>query len=244
MKKIIHTALFTAIFLFAKSNLFCQVTISGPTCVNPGTVYQYTITGNWDSTSTMSICINGGAIYDEADTNECTPVGPPIAKVLVDWDTSGVWSLSLTSTSGNTTLNVSVITPLTPGSIDSASKVQMIGTDTIPATIYCSLNIGGSCTPSYRYQWQQSIDMVSWMDMQGANKQNLSIDSVLTQSWYFRRKVIEINSGSIAYSDVASVFVGVTGSTIKWIKEGIYGFMKQTRAFQWIKFLENPQLVD
>ena len=207
MRKIIYTRVVLLISLIGYTDVFSQVTITGPTCVVPGTVYQYTISGNWDSTSTMNICINGGAIYDSIDSNECTPTGRPVAKVVADWDTSGTWSLTLTSSSGNTTLNVSVTAPLAGGIIDSASKTQMIGIDSIPAGIICSAASGGSCSASYSYQWQQSSDIVSWTDMPGATGQNLTIDSSLTQSVYYRRKVFENTSGSLGYSDVAVIFV-------------------------------------
>ena len=207
---------------FVSTKLFSQVNISGPTCVIPGTVYQYTITGNWDSTSSMSACINGGAIYDSIDSNECTPTGPPVSKLVVDWDTIGSWSLSVTSSSGNTTLNVSVTAPLSGGLIDSVSKTQMIGNDSVPALITCSVATGGACDPTYSYQWQQSSDIINWSDIYSATSQNLSIDSGLTQSIYFRRKTIESSSGSIAYSDVAAVFVGVSGIGQKYDPGAMY----------------------
>src|ERR1017187_6526815 len=207
MRRIIFAAVVLLISLIGYTDVFSQVTISGPTCATPGIMYQYTISGNWDSTSTMNVCINGGAIYDDADTNECTPNGPPIARVLVDWDTSGVWSLTVTSSSGNTTLNVSVIIPLTPGKIDSASKTQMIAHDSIPATITCSADAGGSCSPSYSYQWQQSHNMAEWTDIPGATDTSLSFSDTLKQSTFFRRKVTETISGTIDASDAAAVYL-------------------------------------
>jgi hypothetical protein len=191
-----------------------QVTVTGPTCVVPGTIYQYSIAGNWDSSSTMHVCINGGVIVDSGYRNACTPEGKPVAQVLVDWDTAGNWGLTVTSSSGNAALYVSVTVPLKAGSIDSVSKTQMIGVDSVPALITCSVDTGGSCSPSFVHQWQQSADMVSWTDVQRATGLNLKIDTGLNQSTYYRRRATETSSGTIAYSDVAAVFVGVSTSSI------------------------------
>jgi hypothetical protein len=59
-----------------------QVTISGPTCVVAGTVYQYTITGTWDSTSTMQVCLSSGVIADSTAGSSCTVTGAPLATIL------------------------------------------------------------------------------------------------------------------------------------------------------------------
>jgi hypothetical protein len=112
-----------------------QVTITGPTCVVPGTVYQYTISGTWDSVSTMKVCVGGGVIADSADSNACTLTGAPIARVLVNWDSSGSGLLTVTSSIGNGNLHVSITTALASGMIDSTTKTQLIGYDSIPPVI-------------------------------------------------------------------------------------------------------------
>ena len=211
------TFIFTSI-LFSKYG-FAQVSVSGPQCVVAGTVYQYNIQGNWDSSSTMQVCISSGAIADSAGTNICTDSGgAPLATVLVTWNnsTSDAGTISLTSSKGNATLNVNFAKPLLPGSIDSVSKTQIVAADSIPSPINCSVDKGGSCNPSYSDQWQQSPDMVSWTDIAGANGQNLSFSSppAPAQSTFYRRKVTEITSGTIGYSDVAVVNVQMAGTTI------------------------------
>lgn len=184
-----------------------QVTISGPTCVVAGTVYQYTISGNWDSLSTMQVCISSGTIAGSSATSNCTATGAPLATVLVLWNdsASNTGSISLSSSIGNATLSINFAEPLIPGAIDSVSQTQMVAPDSIPSSIHCSLDTGGSCSPSYSYQWQQSPDAVSWTDIAGANAQNLSFDSALAQTTFFRRKVTETGSGTIGYSNVAVV---------------------------------------
>jgi hypothetical protein len=186
-----------------------QVTISGPTCVVAGTVYQYTISGSWDSLSTMQVCISSGTIAGSSDSGNCTVTGAPLAAVLVVWNdsASNTGTISLSSSVGNATLSVQFAEPLIPGSIDSASQTQIVAADSIPAAINCSLDTGGSCNPSYSYQWQQSPDAVSWTDMAGATAQNLSFNAPIAQTAFFRRKVTEMTSGTIAYSNAAVVSV-------------------------------------
>jgi hypothetical protein len=184
-----------------------QVTISGPDCVVAGTVYQYTISGKWDSASTMQVCISSSTIAGSMSTSSCTVKGAPLAAVLVVWNDSAsdTGNLSLTSSKGNAKLSVNFTKPLIPGSIGSAGQAQVIAADSMPSSIHCSLDAGGSCNPSYSYQWQQSPDAVSWRDIAGSNALNLSFSSVLSQTTFFRRKVTETGSGTIGYSNVAVV---------------------------------------
>jgi hypothetical protein len=184
-----------------------QVTISGPTCVVAGTVYQYIISGKWDSLSTMQFCLSSGAIADSTGTRNCSATSAPLAAMLVIWNdsASNTGTISLTSSIGNTSLTVNFAEPLIPGSIDSVSQTQFVAIDSIPLPIICSLDTGGSCNPTYYYQWQQSPDMGSWTDVAGGNAQNLAFTSPLAQTTFFRRKVTETVSGTIGYSNAAMV---------------------------------------
>ena len=203
---------FLILFLTAASTTsLAQVNIVGPTCVVPGITYHYRITGGWGTRSTMQACVTGGRIADTSSTpHNCTPAGgAPLGAILVIWDSSSA-SIAVTSAAGNATLAVSVTSALRPGSIDSSSKTLMIGYDSIPPAITCSVDSGGNCSPAYADQWQQSSDQVSWQDMSGFTGRNLNLTTALTQTVFYRRKVTETRSGTIAYSDVASVFVGIT----------------------------------
>ncbi len=187
-----------------------QPTITGPTCVMPGAVYQYTIKGSWKAASTMQVCIAGGN-FRSKDTSlkNCTPqAGAPLSSLLIVWNNPGTGSIILSSAIGNSTLNVTIVSTLQGGTIDSSSKKQVIGYDSIPSTILCSADIGGSCSPVFMDQWQQSYDMLSWKDIQGATSLNLSITTPLKQATFYRRKVTEKTSGTIGYSDIAFVDVG------------------------------------
>jgi len=185
--------------------LTAQVTISGPTCVVPGTVYQYIITGAWDSASTMQVCLQGGVINGSGGT--CTGTVTPRSSILVSWSAAGPGSLRLTSSKGNNTLAVTVTSPLNGGTPAVAVRSQLIAYGATPLAVDCSASTGGSCTPDYQYQWQQSLNELNWTDIQGAAGARLNFAQPLLQPAFFRRKVTERNSGTIAYSD--AVFVDV-----------------------------------
>src|SRR5579863_5527352 len=145
-------------FVSFADHALSQVTITGPTCVNPGITYQYLINNQWDSGATMQICLQGAVTADLGQS--CTQNGAPLRYVLVVWNAglSG-GSLNLTSTAGNTTLAVTLTTPLKAGTI-SVSKMQSVGYDSLPVAIHCNPDTGGSCKPVYQHQWQQSYDNV------------------------------------------------------------------------------------
>jgi hypothetical protein len=184
-----------------------QVTLSGPTCVVPGTMYQYLISGPWDSASKMQVCTQGAVI---AQLNgSCTANGSPQSAVLVSWNTGiTTGSLTLSSSSGNSSLAVSITAPLRGGVVTAVSRLQAIGFLAAPTIIHCSADSGGSCKPVYTHQWQESTDNINWSDLPQATGPDLIAPPVLRQTHFFRRKTVETGSGSIAYSDAASVQVG------------------------------------
>jgi hypothetical protein len=184
-----------------------QPTITGPTCVTPGITYQYLISGHWDSASTMQVCAAGGAFNGLSDS--CTANGAPVSFVLVVWkDSITGGMLSLSSSAGNSSLTVNITQLLHSGFIASASKSQAIAYSSQPATLYCAAATGGSCSPAYTYQWLQSSDGLNWTNVDGAVSQNLVFSSELRQTLFFRRKTTEMVTGSIDYSDMATVSVG------------------------------------
>jgi len=203
-----------------------QITISGPKCVVPGTVYQYIIGGRWDSSSTMQLQLAGGHLADTSKGKLSALAGRLTRQLLIVWtdSTSAKRSLSLTSAAGNTSLDITFTSTLQGGTVDSACTSQWVGLDSIPAkVITCAPASGGTCSPVYHYQWQQSIDRMHWTDIGAAIESNLSITTKAWRSTYYRRKVIETSSGSIGYSDEAAVFLHVEGmipdSTLKAITD-------------------------
>lgn len=188
-------------------NSAAQPVMTGATCVVPGTTYQYLINGNWDSASTMEVCTTGGLIAPLH--GPCSGNGAPQSSVLIIWNagvTTG--SLQLTSSKGNASLTVNMTTPLQAGAIANLSKQQSVGFNGVPTVIHCGADSGGSCRPVYAHQWQQSRDNVHWTDVSQATGSDLTVIPAQKQTVFFRRKTVEMGSGSVAYSDAAAVMVG------------------------------------
>jgi RHS repeat-associated protein len=183
-----------------------QLSITGNTCVaTNGTQYQYTISGNWTSSTTMTWSLTNGVI---AGTSNAMKSGTPVPTIYVIWNsgvTSGKVTLTTSNPTGSTYINISTSTSLVGGTISNSS--QTIAYNTIPATINCSVASGGGCSPSYAYQWQYSPDNITWADTSGMISQNLSFSQGLKTTTYFRRKVTESVSSTISYSGSATVFV-------------------------------------
>lgn len=209
MTKSLYHFCYPLLLMFAAKNAFGQVVLSGPACVTSGILYEYTIKAEWGASPTVDVCVTNGVIHDSSGNTTCSSI--PRNVILVVWNDSAsdTGSVSITSSSGNTTLNVNFTHSLLPGTIDSGSKTQIINYGSTCAVINCSADSGGACSPIYKYQWQQSPDQVSWQDVSGANTSFLTVPTQLYRNIYYRRKVTETTSGSIAYSDVASVFVVV-----------------------------------
>jgi len=185
-----------------------QVQLTGPSCVVAGTTYQYIVTGPWDSTSTMHVCISGGVLAGHPDS--CTTDQAPVPFLQIIWNNGIIGSINLQSTAGNAQLQVTITTPLSGGNIVDSSKSDTIPYNSIPPVISCTPATGGACSPSYSYQWQVSIDNIQWQDIDGATSASCSLSQALTNTSYFRRKVLETASSSIAYSDAACIIVNQT----------------------------------
>lgn len=191
-------------------NAYCQPQINGPKCVVPGVIYQYKIAGPTATSRLMNmrVCITGGSIVDENQNkiDNCVQSSQPLSTVLVMWNDTLYASVSVTTSSGNNSLSVNITSPLQAGLIDSSVKMQnLTDTLTMPSTILCSPASGGSCSPNYSYQWQQSNDLQEWTDIQGATGQNLLLTAAAKRSFYYRRKILETGSNTISYSDIAAI---------------------------------------
>ena len=186
-----------------------QVSVTGPACVARGVVYQYKISGIGDSGSTMQVCVTGGVLRNNDGSGQgCTaPGGPALNSVQIVWNGPG--TIKITSSKGNASYSVAAASAFRPGSIVAASQSQTIPRKGTPITIRCNPDSGGSCQPNYKYQWQQSLDRVSWKDVAGATGSALTFSVPLSQTLFYRRKVMETTSNNVGYSDVAAVFVGI-----------------------------------
>ena len=186
---------------------FSQVTAAGPVCVMTGTTYSYQITSTWSSSSTMQICVKGGIIAETTDS--CSGNNVPVSVASVTWNSPGPGKLIITTSSGNASLDVNIISPLIPGDIVQTNKTQSIGYNSSASTIDCAPATGGNCSPSYVYQWQLSDDNLMWKPVTGATGKSIKLTGTLKKTSYLRRMVTEKISGMVAYSGSAIVFVDI-----------------------------------
>lgn len=181
-------------------------TISGQTCVAPGTTYGYSVSPVGIG-GTYTWTIQGGTITSTAS-------GSNIYSVNVIWNTGNITReifLQVVETSTGLTynaspLNVYLAAALTGGSVTNSS--QNINYNSTPSTINCTSPTGGDCSPNYTYKWQYSSNATSFSTyVPNATGSSLSFSSPLTQTTYYRREVTETNSNTVQYSTVASVLV-------------------------------------
>jgi hypothetical protein len=181
-----------------------QVSVSGPLCVIPGITYQYIITGNWNSSSTMKVCIKGG-LLSTGDT--CTPGSTIASSVFVVWSNNGPHKLKVTSSSGNMNVTVQRTRELKGGLIHNSDRAQLFNSTVSNYTFRCEAANGGSCNPNYSYQWQRSEDGLNWTNITGANGKDLQFSGNILVNTLFRRVTTETNSNSLAYSDIGTLVI-------------------------------------
>src|SRR5689334_3264398 len=170
-KNICKTSVCCLILHLVTLTLFSQTSITGSTCVQAGVSYQYTISGNWNQNTAMSWSVTGGAITNPPAS------GTPKPNIFVTWSSSG--TVSLISGIGNASIIVSVSAALSGGVLSNSA--QTITYNTAPATINSTTSAsGGSCSPSYSYQWQKSTDNVNFSDLSGQTGLTLNFLSPLT----------------------------------------------------------------
>ncbi|MBN8838550.1 MAG: hypothetical protein J0I09_14915 [Sphingobacteriia bacterium] len=92
-----------------------------------------------------------------------------------------------------------------PNTISSANGNTKFNYNTIPDGIIEVFNIASqpSCSaPSY--QWQSSFTLDNFVDISGATSANLSFNTPLSQTTFFRRAVYDAN-GNISYSNIVKL---------------------------------------
>lgn len=97
--------------------------------------------------------------------------------------------------------NVASVTVVLDGGCIS-SKKQYLLFGHIPATITATPALYGLFPGVYKYQWQSSIDNISFTDIPGATSQDLSFSSAPAQSTWYQRQttsgtVSTVTSGSV-----------------------------------------------
>jgi len=214
---ITRIALLLIIFFSQLKQGFSQVSISGPTCVVAGTTSLYSFSGSYTNSTNMTWCVSNGTIQQAYGSNitgtgSCR-YGTPINMIAVLWNSGGTGTVTLQSSNGDAApLSVTVSNALIPGAI-TANSAQTIAYNNIPATISCSAATYGACAPAYTYQWQKSTDNVNFTDISGQTGLNLSFSAPLIATTYYRRRVTETSTSTIAYASTATVTVSAPFST-------------------------------
>lgn len=196
--------LLVLIALFSFNNVFGQVTIGGAKCVLTSLVYQYDVKGDWKENDKISICVDGGVL---AETGASCIEKQSVSFVRVQWSegkTTG--KITVSSQAGAANISVNITPPFHPGFIETTDK-QKIAYNKLSPSLSCTQASGGNCSPSFSYQWEQSLNKLQWTAISGATGRNLSFDTPLKQTTFFRRKVFESKSQTIGYTNAITVFV-------------------------------------
>jgi hypothetical protein len=196
--------LMVLIALFFRNIVFSQVAISGAQCVLTTLVYQYDIKGDWKENEKISICVDGGMLSETGTT--CTEK-QTVSFVRVQWsEDKPTGKITVTSQAGTVNISVNITPPFNPGFIETSDK-QTVAYNKLSPSLSCTQASGGNCSPSFFYQWEQSLNKLQWTAISGATGRNLSFDTPLKQTTFFRRKVLESKSQTIGYSNEITVFV-------------------------------------
>lgn len=210
MKPFFRTCLlfFTAAAISAfTGTAFSQPAAKGPVCVTPGITYDYYVSGDRDAVREITVCISGGSFTSSKST--CITIKPHSAVQVIWAEDTRQARLALSSGDAKNSLQVTITPGLRGGIVDTTRRKQFIRYDTLASGITCSPPTGGYCSPVYIYQWQWSADAVNWKDIDGETGPSLPFRSNLKETVFYRRRVTEKISGSIAYSNAATVFVDV-----------------------------------
>ena len=180
-----------------------QVSIQGVQCVTTGVDYKYSIKVDWKEGDRVRVCVEGGIIA--ANNNSCIEKDF-MSSIRVHWLQGDVGKITVSSRSGSSTLEIKIAKTLFPGEFINKDR-QELTTTGIPSGLICSAASGGSCAPSYSYQWEQSTDRLGWKPVNGATNKDLQFTAPLPTSSYFRRKVTEMQSKTIGYSEIIELTV-------------------------------------
>ncbi len=196
----LRVILFSIILMTAFTDISFSQSISGPTCVLSGTQYTYTYGGSWTNSTNMVWTITGAGTFSGSSS------GTPQPQVHVTWTGSGTLKIVTTNPTASVTINVGLAPGLSGGTL--LNPAQTINPNAIPDTIRNLTGAsGGSCSPTYTYQWQSSPNNVTYTNITGATLLYLPFSTGLASTTYYRRMVTETSSNTTAYSGVATISV-------------------------------------
>ncbi len=180
-----------------------QLSMSGSNCaVNGGTTgYQYTISGSYQASYTISWTVTGGVIAGTSNTSKSGTIASIGPSIRVVWNANPA-SASVQVTVqvlGSNTKTVTVIT--VPNTVSPSSQVVAYNSS---ATVTGGAPSAG-CTPSYSFWWETSSSATGpFTTVSGATSQNLTVNPFLQTAYY--RRVLSFNGDNV-YSPVALVSI-------------------------------------
>lgn len=206
LNRLFFQLLFFSIASYPKA-VISQITLHGATCVTTGLQYDYFVEGDSDLKNSVTISITGGRFPDTDVTWKEVKI---YSKFSISWiDTLKYGTIFIKSNNKRTTDTIKIVNLLNGGRIDKLKKVQYVSYNSIPLSFPCTPASGGGCSPQFEYQWQRSSDQATWTDIVGQTSQSLFFQTALRETTFYRRKVTNKTSGSIAYSNIASAFIEI-----------------------------------
>ena len=179
----------------------------------PG-VYQLDLTALDDN---VFVLVNGVQVY----TKTCCVVPPAITNniwtgTLGAGDQVEIKWVQITSTS-RLGVNFTVVTP-TPLVAGAISNSQSVCYGEAPASGFTNTSAAsGGCTYT-GYQWQNSVDSVTWINISGATTLTYTETAALTQTQWYRRVISDA-----CYNSIATLPVKITVNVIPPGDTSVYG---------------------
>lgn len=198
--------MFLGLMVFVPGIIIAQLEISGPVCVHPGIVYDYRLLNNANTADLINVCVRNGKIQD--NPSDCISVKQG-GSLKIIWAVGKAGSISLKNDAGKPALIVNISNQLDPGTIPDSLSKQIRKALSRKSKIICHPASGGGCSPIYTYQWEYSLDAFMWVSLRGATDKDLPEQFIMDKPIFYRRKVVEGESGTIAYSNISTVFYEV-----------------------------------
>jgi hypothetical protein len=97
----------------------------------------------------------------------------------------------------------------------TVASILNIAYNTSPGALSNTAASDGNCGGSYAYQWQQSADGYSWIDIAGAIMQNYTPGNLKTTTYYRRKVSCDIET---AYTNNCQVIVGPQPPDVNYVR--------------------------
>jgi hypothetical protein len=89
---------------------------------------------------------------------------------------------------------------------------------------------------NYKYQWESSTDKITWTPISGATAQQYTLNTAMTQTTYYRRKVTDNICANTAISDTIEIIILPPPTVLSGSNElclGISAFLSPSTGGTW-----------